>query len=83
MISNFEIVNWMEAQGLKNVHAQHIGGGYDYPWGRVKLTIALHGSALPDGSYGGNPGGFLLYLDGKKIYHAGDTGTLRRHEADR
>jgi L-ascorbate metabolism protein UlaG (beta-lactamase superfamily) len=74
VISNFEIQNWMVAQGVQNVHPQHIGGGFDYPWGRVKLTLALHGSALPDGSYGGSPCGFLLYLGGKKIYHACDTG---------
>jgi L-ascorbate metabolism protein UlaG (beta-lactamase superfamily) len=74
VISNFEIQSWLLGQGLENVHPQHIGGGFDYPWGRVKLTHALHGSALPDGSYGGNPCGFLLYLQGKKIYHACDTG---------
>jgi L-ascorbate metabolism protein UlaG (beta-lactamase superfamily) len=74
VISNFEIQNWLVAQGVENVHPQHIGGGFDYPWGRVKLTIAQHGSALPDGSYGGNPCGFLLYIQGKKIYHACDTG---------
>jgi L-ascorbate metabolism protein UlaG (beta-lactamase superfamily) len=74
VISNFEIQNWMVAQGVQNVHPQHIGGGFNYPWGRVKLTQALHGSALPDGSYGGNPCGFLFYIDGKKIYHACDTG---------
>jgi L-ascorbate metabolism protein UlaG (beta-lactamase superfamily) len=74
VISNFEIQNWLTNQGLENVHPQHIGGGFDYPWGRVKLTIALHGSALPDGSYGGNPCGFLLYIKDKKIYHACDTG---------
>jgi L-ascorbate metabolism protein UlaG (beta-lactamase superfamily) len=74
VISNFEIQNWFVGQGVENVHAQHIGGGYDYPWGRVKLTIAHHGSALPDGTYGGNPVGFLFYIEGKKIYHACDTG---------
>jgi L-ascorbate metabolism protein UlaG (beta-lactamase superfamily) len=74
VISNFEIQNWLLGQGIENVHPQHIGGGFDYPWGRVKLTHALHGSALPDGSYGGNPCGFLLYLQGKKLYHACDTG---------
>jgi L-ascorbate metabolism protein UlaG (beta-lactamase superfamily) len=74
VISNFEIHNWMVAQGLKNVHPMHIGGAFDFPWGRLKLTIAHHGSALPDGSYGGNPVGFLLTLQGKKIYHACDTG---------
>ena len=74
VISNFEIQNWLIGQGVENTHPQHIGGGFDYPWGRVKLTIAQHGSALPDGSYGGNPCGFLLYIADKKIYHACDTG---------
>jgi L-ascorbate metabolism protein UlaG (beta-lactamase superfamily) len=73
-ISNFEIQSWLAAQGVENSHPLHIGGGRDFPFGRVKLTIAHHGSALPDGSYGGNPAGFLLTLDGKKIYHACDTG---------
>jgi L-ascorbate metabolism protein UlaG (beta-lactamase superfamily) len=74
VISNFEIQSWLANQGVENTHPQHIGGGFDYPWGRVKLTIAQHGSALPDGSYGGNPCGFLFYIEGKKIYHACDTG---------
>ena len=74
VISNFEIQNWLAGQGLGKLHPQHIGGGFDYPWGRVKLTIAHHGSALPDSSYGGNPCGFLFYIQGKKIYHACDTG---------
>lgn len=74
VISNFEIQNWVSSQGVENVHPLHIGGGFDYPWGRVKLTIAHHGSALPDGSYGGNPCGFLFYLKNKKLYHACDTG---------
>jgi len=73
-ISNFEIQNWFLTQGVENAHPLHIGGGFDFPFGRVKLTIAHHGSALPDGSYGGNPAGFLLTLEGKKIYHACDTG---------
>jgi len=74
VISNFEIANWMEDKGLE-VHGQHLGGGFEYPFGYLKLTLALHGSALPDGSYGGNPAGFLLTTkDGKKIYLACDTG---------
>ncbi len=75
VITNFEISNWFGAQGLEKIHAQHIGGGYEHPFGHLKLTLALHGSALPDGSYGGNPTGFLLTThDGKKIYMAQDTG---------
>ena len=73
VISNFEICNWIAGQGHENVHAQHIGGGYQHPFGRVKLTIAFHGSALPDGSYGGMPAGFLLEAGGKRVYVAGDT----------
>ena len=73
-ISNFEIQGWLQAQGVEISHPLHIGGGFDFPFGRVKLTIAHHGSMLPDGSYGGNPAGFLLTLEGKKIYHACDTG---------
>lgn len=74
VISNFEIMGWLSNQGLQNLHPLHIGGGNQFPFGRCKLTIAHHGSSLPDGSYGGNPGGFLLKLNnGKTIYYAGDT----------
>jgi len=75
VISNAEIVNWLGRQGVKKTHGQHLGGGFQYPFGYLKLTLALHGSALPDGSNGGNPAGFLLTTnDQKKIYIAGDTG---------
>lgn len=74
VIANFEIVNWFKGQGVTNAHAQHIGGGFNYSFGYLKLTQALHGSALPDGSYGGNPAGFWLSAEGGKIYLACDTG---------
>ena len=76
IISNAEICSWFEQkQGHAHVRPHHIGGGFNYDFGRVKLTLALHGSALPDGSNGGNPVGFLITLqDGKKIYDAADTG---------
>ena len=73
IIANNEIAVWFGNQGLKS-HGQHIGGGFHYPFGYVKLTQALHGSALPDGSNGGNPAGFLITADGKKLYLACDTG---------
>lgn len=74
VISNFEIANWLDRQGVQT-HAQHIGGGFHHPFGYLKLTQALHGSALPDGSYGGNPAGFLLTApEGQKLYLACDTG---------
>lgn len=75
VISNAEIVKWISKQGVKKTHGQHLGGGFHYPFGYLKLTLALHGSSLPDGSNGGNPAGFLLTTnDQKKIYMAGDTG---------
>lgn len=74
VISNHEIATWLGGKGLQT-HGQHLGGGYKHPFGYLKLTLALHGSALPDGSNGGNPAGFLLTTnDGRKIYMAGDTG---------
>jgi L-ascorbate metabolism protein UlaG (beta-lactamase superfamily) len=74
VISNNEIAVWAANQGVKS-HGQHIGGGHTYPFGYLKLTHAVHGSCLPDGSNGGNPAGFLLTTtDGKKIYLACDTG---------
>jgi L-ascorbate metabolism protein UlaG (beta-lactamase superfamily) len=74
VISNFEIASWFEKKGLKT-HGLHIGGGHHFPFGYLKLTQALHGSEMPDGSYGGNPAGFLLTtVEGKKIYMAQDTG---------
>ena len=74
VISNAEIASWFEKQGIEKTHGQHLGGGFIYPFGYLKLTLALHGSALPDGSNGGNPAGFLLTAEDKKIYLAGDTG---------
>ncbi|NOZ85482.1 MAG: metal-dependent hydrolase [Deltaproteobacteria bacterium] len=73
VLSNFEIVTYLQGQGLENLHPLHIGGGRNFEWGRVKLTIAHHGSSLPDGTYGGAPAGVLMDLGGVRIYHAGDT----------
>jgi L-ascorbate metabolism protein UlaG (beta-lactamase superfamily) len=75
VIANFEIHEWMLKQGVKKVHGMQHGGGFNFPFGRVKLTLAFHGSMLPDGSNGGNPCGFLITTkEGKLIYDAADTG---------
>jgi L-ascorbate metabolism protein UlaG (beta-lactamase superfamily) len=74
VVSNHEIASWFSGHGAKS-HGQHLGGGFQHPFGYLKLTLALHGSGLPDGSYGGNPAGFLLITnDKKKVYLACDTG---------
>lgn len=74
IICNYEIHEWLAAKGVKT-HGMQIGGSFKFPFGRVKMTQALHGSNLPDGSYGGNPAGFLICTnDGHTIYDAADTG---------
>ena len=75
VIASVEVINWLKEQGVEKTHAQQIGGGYNHPFGYLKMTQAIHGSSLPDGSYGGMPGGFLITtLDDEVIYIAGDTG---------
>lgn len=68
-----ELADYCISKGLQ-AHNMHIGGGHNFDFGRVKFTIAHHGSLSPDNHFGGEPAGVLLTIDGKTIYHAGDTG---------
>ncbi len=68
-----ELANYCAAKGFK-AHNMHIGGGWNFDFGRVKFTIAHHGSMTPDNFYGGEPAGVILNIDGKTVYHTGDTG---------
>jgi L-ascorbate metabolism protein UlaG (beta-lactamase superfamily) len=72
IIAPFELVNYCNEKGATG-HPMHIGGSYNFPFGKVKLTIAHHGSTTDTGATG-NPCGFLVTMEGKTIYHAGDTG---------
>ncbi|MFQ5585636.1 MAG: metal-dependent hydrolase, partial [Thermodesulfobacteriota bacterium] len=72
IIAPFELANYFQEKGAQS-HPMHIGGGYDFPFGRVKLTIAHHGSTTESGAVG-NPCGFIITMENKTIYHAGDTG---------
>ena len=67
-----ELANFCISKGYK-AHNMHIGGGYDFDFGRVKLTIAHHGSKTPSGEYAGEPAGIIITLNNKSIYHTGDT----------
>jgi len=67
-----EIASWLGNQGIE-AHGMNIGGGFNFEFGRVKMVTAIHSSSMPDGSYGGNPAGFIVYSEGKAIYFAGDT----------
>lgn len=74
IISNYEITTWFEQQhGIAKTEPMNLGGSISLPFGKVKLTSAWHSSQLPDGSYGGNPGGFLLTFGEQRIYFACDT----------
>jgi len=82
VISNFEICNYLQLKGCK-IHPMHVGGVYYFEFGKVKLTPAIHGSGIHEGDkvlYGGNPCGFLIKVEGKNIYHAGDTGLTKEFE---
>ncbi len=75
VIATFELANLCAGEGA-NIHPMHIGGGHNFDFGRVKLTIAHHGGGYgPDASrYTGPPVGFVVTIGGKSIYHSGDTG---------
>jgi L-ascorbate metabolism protein UlaG (beta-lactamase superfamily) len=74
VVCNFEIGNWLYNQGVENVVQTNTGGTYDAGFVRVKYTMAFHSSSLPDGTYGGQPQGFILKTqEGKNLYFAGDT----------
>lgn len=68
-----ELANYAAAQGAR-AHNMHIGGAYAFPFGRLKFTIAHHGSASPDGQYMGEPAGVVITMGGRTVYHTGDTG---------
>ena len=68
-----EMADYCESKGHK-VHSMHIGGGYNFDFGRIKFTIAHHGTKTSDGYYGGAPAGVIVSADGKNVYHTGDTG---------
>ncbi len=73
VISNFEIINWFDKKGLKNTHAMNHGGRYSFDFGTVHYVNAIHTSSMPDGSYGGQPGGFVISDGSHAFYHSGDT----------
>lgn len=68
-----ELADYCAANGF-NAHNMHIGGGHNFEFGRIKFTIAHHGSLTPDNHYTGEASGVLLFIDGKVLYHTGDTG---------
>jgi L-ascorbate metabolism protein UlaG (beta-lactamase superfamily) len=79
LVSSFEIIEFATGQGLERVHAMGVGGSHRFPFGRVKMTAALHGGHVhgdASGTWTCTPGGFVFELDGVRVYHAGDTALL-------
>ncbi|MGZ3883356.1 MAG: metal-dependent hydrolase [Bacteroidia bacterium] len=73
VIAAWEIAAWLGKQGVTNVRPMNIGGKVKFDFGNVKCVTAIHSSCLPDGSYGGNPMGFIVECPGTNFYYAGDT----------
>ena len=73
VICSWEIYMWLGKQGIENVHPMNTGGKWDFDFGTVKCVTAQHSSGLPDGTYGGNPMGFIISSKEKNFYYSGDT----------
>ena len=74
VVGIYEVATWFQSQHqVKNTLGMNLGGGVDLPFGRVTMTPALHSSQLPDGTYGGNPAGFLIETSNRTVYFACDT----------
>jgi len=73
IVSNYEVTVWFGKQGLPKTHPLNHGGGARFDFGRVKFVNAIHSSSLPDGAYGGNPGGFVVESPEGNFYYSGDT----------
>jgi L-ascorbate metabolism protein UlaG (beta-lactamase superfamily) len=72
IVSNWEIATYYSNKGFKS-HPMNHGGSWKFDFGSVKFVHAVHSSSFPDGSYGGNPGGFVIEGEHKNIYISGDT----------
>jgi len=73
VVSNWEICSWFVANGYENVHRMNLGGFWQFDFGQVQMVKAVHSSSFPDGSYGGNPAGFVVSSSEKNFYYSGDT----------
>jgi L-ascorbate metabolism protein UlaG (beta-lactamase superfamily) len=73
VICSWEIYEWLGKQGISNVHPMNTGGKWNFGHFAVKVVVAQHSSGLPDGSYGGNPFGFIVYTEEANFYYSGDT----------
>ncbi len=73
VICSWEVHEWLNKQGIENTHPMNIGGKWQFDFGTVKCVVAQHSNSLPDGTYGGNPMGFLIMNSENNFYYSGDT----------
>jgi L-ascorbate metabolism protein UlaG (beta-lactamase superfamily) len=73
VVASYEVSEWLNKRGVEKTHPMNTGGKKTFDFGTVKCTVAQHSSGLPDGSYGGNPMGFIVTVEGKSFYYSGDT----------
>ena len=73
VIANWEIVQWLNKNGVENTHPMNTGGKWMFDFGKVKSVVAVHSSSLPDGSYGGTAMGFIIESHEANFYYSGDT----------
>lgn len=73
VVAGYEVTVWLGKQGVKNCQPMNHGGGRRFDFGRAKFVNAIHSSGLPDGTYGGQPGGFVIETDEGNFYFCGDT----------
>lgn len=73
VVGAFEVIEWLKKQGVANTHPMNTGGKWEFEFGTVKCVVAQHSGGLPDGSYGGNPMGFVFMTKEENFYYAGDT----------
>lgn len=73
LVANYEVAVWFAEKGVEKYHPMNHGGSKKFDFGRVKYVNAIHSSTLPDGSSGGNPGGFVIQHEDGCFYYAGDT----------
>ena len=73
IIGNYEVAMWFAGKGIEKYHPMNTGGKRDFDFGTVKGVNAVHSSSMPDGSYGGNPMGFIILNDEQNFYYSGDT----------
>ncbi len=73
VVGVWELYVWATKQGLTNIHPMNTGGRKTFDFGTVQLTNAVHSSSFPDGSYAGNPVGFVIETEEGNFYYSGDT----------